>query len=321
MLATDIDQLDLHLADGFQLAVKAIVALFLFGIALDTKIGDFRDVARRPWVIVAGLVAQYAVMPGLTVLLTLALDVRGSVAIGMILVVCCPAGNLSNILTHRSRGDVALSVSLTAVSTIAAVVVTPVALAFWCGLNPAADDLLRDVHIDPWDMVAEAVLLIGLPFALGILIAWRRPSVSERARKIVEPAALTLLLLIVVGGLAGQFGTFLDYIGVVAVAIVLQNALSLLVGYAHRPGDPAPRVGRARDDARAGAAQHRPGPGARARLLRRARRRRVRRGDVGPVGRHHRPDALDLVAPPPAGGPGQRGAVDRRSTCGMTSVA
>jgi BASS family bile acid:Na+ symporter len=229
--ATDIDQLDLNLADGFQLAVKAIVALFLFGIALDTKIGDFRDVARRPWVILAGLVAQYVVMPGLTVLLTLALDVRGSVAIGMILVVCCPAGNLSNILTHRSRGDVALSVSLTAVSTIAAVVVTPIALAFWCGLNPAADDLLRDVHIDPWDMVAEAIFLIGLPFALGILIAWRRPSVSERARKIVEPAALTLLLLIVVGGLAGQFGTFIDYVGVVAVAIILQNALSLLVGY------------------------------------------------------------------------------------------
>ena len=229
--ATDIDQLDLNLADGFQLAVKVIVALFLFGIALDTKIGDFRDVARRPWVILAGLVAQYVVMPGLTVLLTLALDVRGSVAIGMILVVCCPAGNLSNILTHRARGDVALSVSMTAVSTIAAVVVTPIALAFWCGLNPAADDLLRDVHIDPWDMVSEAIFLIGLPFALGILIAWRRPSVSERARKIVEPAALTLLLLIVIGGLAGQFGTFIDYVGVVAVAIILQNALSLLVGY------------------------------------------------------------------------------------------
>jgi BASS family bile acid:Na+ symporter len=165
------------------------------------------------------------------VLLTLALDVRGSVAIGMILVVCCPAGNLSNILTHRARGDVALSVSLTAVSTMVAVVATPIALAFWCGLNPAADDLLRDVHIDPWDMVGEAVFLIGLPFALGLLIAWRRPSVSERARRIVEPAALTLLLLIVVGGLAGQFKTFIDYIGVVAVAIILQNALSLLVGY------------------------------------------------------------------------------------------
>src|SRR3954454_2985237 len=186
VLATDIDQLDLRLADGFQLAVKAIVALFLFGIALDTKIGDFRDVARRPWVIAAGLVAQYAVMPGLTVLLTLALDVRGSVAIGMILVVCCPAGNLSNLLTHRARGDVALSVSLTAVSTLVSIVVTPLAVAFWCGLNPNADALLRDVRIDPWEMLGEAVLVIAVPFAAGLLIAWRRPAISATARKVVE---------------------------------------------------------------------------------------------------------------------------------------
>jgi BASS family bile acid:Na+ symporter len=149
----------------------------------------------------------------------------------MILVVCCPAGNLSNILTHRVRGDVALSISLTTVSTVVAIVVTPVALAFWCGLNPAADRLLRDVDIDTWDMVGEAIFLIGLPFALGLLISWRRPAVSARARKLVEPASLTLLLLFVVGALAGQFDTFIEYVGVVALAIVLQNALSLLVGY------------------------------------------------------------------------------------------
>src|SRR5689334_7897199 len=118
VLATDIDDLRLEIGDGFQLGVKAIVALFLFGIALDTDLSDFRDVVRRPWVIAIGLVAQYVVMPALTVLLTLTLDVRGSVAIGMILVVCCPAGNLSNILTHRARGDVDLLVSMTAVSTL-----------------------------------------------------------------------------------------------------------------------------------------------------------------------------------------------------------
>lgn len=232
VLATDIDQLSIELSDSLQLGVKAIVALFLFGIALDTDLSDFRAVARRPWVIVGGLVAQYVVVPALTVLLTLALDVRGSVAIGMILVVCCPAGNLSNLLTHRARGDVALSVSLTAVSTLVAIVVTPLAVAFWCGFNPAADDLLRDVRIDPWEMLGEAVLLIAVPFALGLLIAWRRPAVSAKARKIVEPAALGLLLVLVVGGLAGQLSTFLTYIGVVALAVISQNAMSLAVGYA-----------------------------------------------------------------------------------------
>lgn len=244
VLAADIDELRIDLSDGFQLATKAIIAVFLFGVALDTRLDDFRDVVRRPVVVGAGLVAQYLVMPALTVLLTLALDVRGSVAIGMILVVCCPAGNLSNILTHRARGDVALSISMTAASNVLAVVVTPIAVAFWCGLNPAADDLLRDVSIDTWDMVAEVAVLIGLPFAAGLLVAWRFPAFAARARRFVEPAALVLLLLIIVGGLAGQFAIFVDYVGVVALAIVVQNALSLAVGYGTGRGLrlPAPGV-------------------------------------------------------------------------------
>lgn len=230
-LTGDIDRLQVDLSDGFQLATKAVIAVFLIGVALDVHPRDLRDVVRRPLPIGAGLLAQYVVMPALTLLLTLALDVRGSVAIGMILVVCCPAGNLSNILTHRARGDVALSISLTTASNVVAVLVTPVAVAFWCGLNPAADELLRDVSLDTAAMVVEVALLIGLPFAAGLLIAWRFPRFAARARRWVEPGALVLLLLIVVGGLAGQFEAFRSYVGAVALAIVLQNAISLLVGY------------------------------------------------------------------------------------------
>lgn len=230
-LVASIDDLRLDFSDGFQLGIKVVIALFLFGIALDTKLDDVKDVVRRPFVIGAGLAAQFVVVPAATVLLALLLDVRGSVAIGMVLVVCCPAGNVSNLLTHRARGDVALSISLTTVSTVVSVVVTPVALAFWCGFVPQADALLRDVELDPWEMVLEAVLLIGLPFAAGLLVAARWPAASGVARRVVEPATLTLLTLIMVGGLASQLGTFLDYVGVVALAIVLQNALSLGVGY------------------------------------------------------------------------------------------
>ena len=243
VLAGDIDRLQVDLSDGFQLATKIVIAVFLFGVALDVRPADFRIVVRRPQAIGAGLLAQYAVMPVLTLLLTLALDVRGSVAIGMILVVCCPAGNLSNILTHRARGDVALSISLTTASNVVAIVLTPVAVAFWTGLNPAADDLMRDVSIDAWDMVAEVALLIGLPFALGLLVAWRFPRFSERARRFVEPGALVLLLLIVVGGLAGQFEAFRGYVGAVALAIVLQNAVSLGVGYGTGRGLRLPEPG------------------------------------------------------------------------------
>lgn len=230
-LAVDIDQLSLDLSDGLQLGTKIIVAFFLFGVALDTRIGDFRDVVRRPWVIAVGVVAQYVVAPGLTLLLTLALGVKGSVAIGMLLVACCPAGNLSNILTHRARGDVALSISLTGVSNVLAVLVTPVALAFWSSLNPRAEALLRDIELSPWDVIGEVALLIGLPFAAGLLVAWRAPGFAQAAQRFVEPGALVLLLLIVVGGLASQLDVFVAYLGVVVLPIAGQNLLALGVGY------------------------------------------------------------------------------------------
>jgi len=228
----DLDQLSLELPQGFQLAVKVVVGLFLFGVALDIRIDDLRDVVRRPWVMVVGLVAQYAVAPGLAVLLTLALDVRGSVAIGMLLVACCPAGNLSNLLTHRARGDAALSISLTGLSNLLAVVLTPLAFAFWTALNPRASDLLRDVSMDPWAVLGEVALLIGLPFALGIFAAWRWPAMAARARKVVEPGALVLLLFVVVGGAAAQMDVLVNYLGLVVVPIVAHNALALAVGYA-----------------------------------------------------------------------------------------
>ncbi len=231
-LAADIDRLSIDLPASLQLAVKIIVGLFLFGIALDTRLEDFRDVVRRPGVIAVGVVAQYVVAPALTVLLTLALDVRGSVAIGMLLVSCCPAGNLSNLLTHRARGDVALSISLTGVSNVLAVVATPAAFAFWSSFNPAGAELLREVSLEPWDVMGEVALLIGLPFAAGLFVAWRWTAFAARAKGFVEPGVLVLLLLVVIGGLAGQLHIFVDHVGVVALPIAAQNAMALGIGYA-----------------------------------------------------------------------------------------
>ena len=83
------------------------------------------------------------------------LDVRGSIALGMILVACCPPGNVSNILTHRAGGDVALSVSMTAVSNLLAILLMPINFAFWGGLHPTASTLLETIELRPVDMLVE----------------------------------------------------------------------------------------------------------------------------------------------------------------------
>lgn len=231
VLTDDIDSIRVGFSAGFTLAFKLLIAVFLFGVALDTKPDDFRAVARRPWAIGACLVAQYVVMPAATLGLIAVLDVRGSIALGMLFVVCCPAGNISNLLTHRARGDVALSVSLTAVSNTVAIVATPLAFAFWGGLQPDISTLLRDIEIDAGDMAIDVGLLIGLPFALGGFVAYRWPTFTARARGVVEKGTLVLLAAVVGVGVGGRAEELVEHVGAVFAVVVVQNFVSLVVGY------------------------------------------------------------------------------------------
>lgn len=229
--ATELDRASIDPGTAVQNGAKIIVAFFLFGIALDTRVADFRDVVRRPWVIGVGLAAQYVVAPAATLGLTFALDAGGSVALGMLLVACCPAGNLSNILTHRARGDVPLSIAMTGTSNALALALTPLAMAFWSGLNPDAEALLTEIELDAWDMAVEVAALIGLPFALGLFVAWRWPAIAARGARWVEPGAVVLLLVIIVGGLATKGGTVITYADEVVAPILSQNAVALVIGY------------------------------------------------------------------------------------------
>jgi BASS family bile acid:Na+ symporter len=231
-LAADLDDIKIDFDSGSLTFLKIVIALILFGVALDTKLEDFAAAIRRPVPIAIGVVAQFVLLPALTFLLTILLDVRGSVALGMILVACCPPGNISNILTHRSGGDVALSVSMTAVSNVLSIFLLPINLAFWGGLSPAGDDLLQSVDMSIWETFGEIALVIGLPFVAGIGISRIWPRVGARAHKIVGPVSFILLAVIIVLGFIGNFDIFQDYITIVLLAVFLQNALALALGYA-----------------------------------------------------------------------------------------
>jgi BASS family bile acid:Na+ symporter len=231
VLATDVDDITIDFDSGSLTLLKIVIALILFGVALDTKLEDFAAAIRRPIPIAIGVVAQFVLLPALTFLLTIALDVRGSVALGMILVACCPPGNVSNILTHRSGGDVALSVSMTAVSNVLSIFMLPINLAFWGGLSPAGDDLLQSVDMSIWETFGEIALVIGLPFVAGIAITRLWPRVGDRAHRIVGPVSFLLLFVIIVLGFTANWDIFKDYITIVLLAVAVQNAVALALGY------------------------------------------------------------------------------------------
>jgi bile acid:Na+ symporter, BASS family len=231
-MAGNVDNIKIAFDENSQMLLRVIIAGILFGIALDTTLDDFRRAARRPKAIAVGVGAQFLILPAITFVLTLLLGVGGSVALGMILVACCPPGNVSNIVTHQSRGDVALSVSMTAVSNLLAIVLMPLNFAFWGNLHPTGGPMMRAIHLNVVDMLVEVLVVIGLPFVLGITAARFWPRLASRAGRIVGPLAFGALGLLILLALLNNLDLFLTWIGVVAIAVFLHDALALGLGNA-----------------------------------------------------------------------------------------
>ncbi|MCZ9634397.1 MULTISPECIES: bile acid:sodium symporter family protein [Rhodococcus] len=226
-----IDDVVLNFNPGSLIILNVVLAAIMLGIALDTSVDDFRRALTKPKAMAVGIAAQFVLLPAVTFLLTLILSPAPSVALGMILVACCPPGNISNVLTHRAGGDVALSVSMTAVSNVLAIFLMPLNLAFWGSRRPETDALLQSVNLNALEMVAQIALIIGVPFVLGIWAARRFPEIAAKAQPWVKNGSLVALLIFIVAGVSGNASYFVDYIGVVLLAVFLHDTVALALGY------------------------------------------------------------------------------------------
>ena len=213
-------------------ALNAIIGLIMFGVALELKPRDFKAVLVMPKPVLIGLAAQFVLLPAFTFLLVLAIRPAPSIALGMMLVAACPGGNVSNFLTHYARGNTALSVSMTAVSTAVAIVMTPLNLALWAGMYEPTAAILRAVSLDPLDMLLAVALLLGLPMAAGMAIGHRFPRLVARVHRPVRAASLLIFGLFVVGALAANWRHFVDWVGFVVFAVLLHNATAIASGWA-----------------------------------------------------------------------------------------
>ena len=227
-----VDDAILNMNPGSLIALGVVLGLIMFGIALDTRIEDFRAVLKAPRAFAIALVAQLVLLPAATFGLTLLLQVGPSIALGMILVACCPPGNISQMLTYRSRGNVALSVSMTAVTNVVYIVMLPVNLSLWGGWHPAASAILESVSLNGRQMLLEIVLIIGLPFTVGLATTNRWPEFAKKVHPTVKWVSLFALLAFIIATLAGNFQFFIGYVGVVLLAVFLHDAVALGLGYA-----------------------------------------------------------------------------------------
>ena len=228
---SDIDLVRLNFNPQTLLALNVILGLVMFGVSLELKPADFRAALATPRALAIGLLGHHVVFPAATYLLVLALEPRPSIALGMILVSSCPAGNISNFLTHFARGNTALSVSISTLSTLAAIVMTPLNVAFWGGLYAPAQPILRSVAVNPLEMFAHVLLLLGVPLAAGLLVSRRYPRFTARAVKPFKVFSLAFFVVFVLAALAANWQYFLEYVGMVVGIVFVHNALALATGY------------------------------------------------------------------------------------------
>ena len=226
-----VDQVRLNFNPQGLMAINAAIGMMMLGVSLDLKIDDFKRIVVAPKAPVIGLLAQFLLLPLFTFFLTLALRPHPSMALGMILVAACPGGNLSNIMTYLARGNVAVSISMTAISTVAAIVMTPLNLAVWGGLNPHTAEILRTVRLSPVDVFITVFVILGIPLILGQALAHWFPSLADRVRRPFKIFSLVFFILIVCGALAANWTNFLSYVGMVMLAVFLHNFLALNLGY------------------------------------------------------------------------------------------
>lgn len=216
--------------------VNIILAFVMFGVALGIKPRTIKDVFKKPKSIITGAILQWFALPAITFAVALALSpvITPMIALGMILVASCPGGNISNFLSSLSKGNIVLSVSLTALTTAMAPIITPINFFFWGSMYSHFISTKSDIPmlVIPFvPMLEQILLLLGLPIVLGLLFAHYFPSATK---KIIKPSQIISVLLfvgMVVVSFAQNFQIFIDNIFYVFFIVMLHNGTALATGY------------------------------------------------------------------------------------------
>jgi BASS family bile acid:Na+ symporter len=214
-----------------QVLLNTVLFAMIFSVALELKPADFIRVAKRPLPVAAGLVAQFLLLPVATFTATLFLELPANIEAGMLLVASCPCGSLSNFVTHYSRGNTALSVSITAVANVIALLMTPTNFAWMIASNPNTAAWLKEIAVDPGMIWINLAIILALPLTLGLLTRHYFSAFSDKVQKPLGQFAVAALFAFVIIALIRDRHMFSMGIGGLFIIVVLHNATGLAIGY------------------------------------------------------------------------------------------
>ncbi len=233
-----LDKIHLNFSPQGLFVLNLTLAFIMFGVALEIKPEHFKRVFLNPKSTIVGFVSQFLFLPALTFILIIIFSrfITPTIALGMILVAACPGGNISNFISSLAKGNVALSVSLTAVATLSAIILTPLNFALWGKLyilfwNEKAQSLLQPLTIDAFEMFKTVFILLGIPLLLGMGFNHKFPKTTLRIVKPLKKISILLFMAIVVLAFAKNYNYFIQYISWIFIIVLIHNSLALTTGY------------------------------------------------------------------------------------------
>ncbi len=215
-----------------QLILSLVLATMVFSVALELKLADFKRVTQAPKAVICGLIPQFILLPVGTWAATMLLDLPPNVEAAMILVASCPGGSLSNVVTHIGRGNTALSVSVSAVAALMALVLTPLNFSWMVTANPVTAGWLRTLDIDASGIWISLLALLAIPMTLGLAFAHKQPALTARIQKPLGNFSLVALLAFIVLGLIKERQLLTLGLLPMLLIVVLHNAFGLFCGWA-----------------------------------------------------------------------------------------
>ena len=202
--------------------INLLLSVVLFTMGTTLKADDFINVVKNPKAIAVGISAQYIIMPLMAFALARAFCLDTALTAGLILVGTVPGGTASDVITFIAKGDVALSVSLTAVSTVISPLLTPIITLLLIG---------NQIQFNPVDMFISIIQIVIVPIMLGLILNYKFPNFCEKLKNYLPTVSSIVICLIVAGVIGANKQAILTSSTVILIVIVLQYFLSMLIGF------------------------------------------------------------------------------------------
>ncbi len=226
-----LDALQLNLGDAGLLAMNISLAFIMFGVALELTVGDFKRLIREPKSTLVGIFSQFFLLPAITFLLVSFFEPHPSMALGMFMVAACPGGNISNFFSLLAKGNAALSVSMTAIATLGAIFMTPFNFTVWASLYQPTAVILKDIHINLWQVFKIIGLILGLPLLLGMIVRHIREQLANKISSWIKGFGILFFSTFVLVAFAINYENFINYVHLVIGLVFFHNAFALTGGY------------------------------------------------------------------------------------------